>query len=47
MAGVTYRVVALLTPFLLPAAMVRVEVTERSPILNGRAFGKTGAYEAI
>jgi hypothetical protein len=29
------------------AALVRVEVTERSPILDGRAFGKSGAYERL
>ena len=47
MAGVTLRVFALLIPAILPAALVRVEVSERSPILNGKSFGKTGAYERI
>lgn len=47
MANVTHRVVALLIPALLPAALVRLEVSERSPILDGKAFGKTGAYERI
>jgi hypothetical protein len=47
MAGVTLRLLALLTPVLLPAALVRVEVSERSPILDGKSFGKTGSYERI
>ena len=47
MAGVTLRIVALLIPALLPAALVRVEVSERSPILDGKSFGKTGSYERI
>ncbi len=47
MAGVTFRAVLLLTPFVLQAALVRVEVSERSPILDGKSFGKAGAYERI
>ena len=47
MAVVTLRVCILLAPVLLPAALLRVEVSERSPILDGKSFGKTGAYERI
>ena len=47
MAGVTLRALLLLTPLVLQAALVRVEVSERSPILDGRSFGKAGAYERI
>jgi hypothetical protein len=47
MAGVTLRLLALLTPFVLPAALVRVEVSERSPILDGKSFGKAGTYERL
>lgn len=47
MAGVTLRLLALLTPALLSAALVRVEVSERSPILDGKSFGKAGGYERI
>jgi hypothetical protein len=45
MANVTLRALLLLTPLILPAALVRVEISERSPILDGKSFGKTGAYE--
>ncbi len=37
----------LLLPFALSAAVTRIEITERSPILEGRGFGKTGAYERL
>jgi hypothetical protein len=47
MANVTLRALLLLTPLVLPAALVRVEISERSPILDGKAFGKTGAYERL
>jgi hypothetical protein len=47
MSGVTIRLLILLTPLLLPAALVRIEVSERSPILNGKSFGSAGAYERI
>lgn len=36
-----------LLPLALSAAVTRVEITERSPILNGKAFGKTGPYERL
>src|SRR5688572_4765267 len=47
MSGVTLRLIALFTPFVLSAALVRVEVSERSPILDGKSFGTAGAYERI
>ena len=38
----------LLAPALLaPAALLRIEVLERSDVLDGRPFGRTGAYERI
>jgi len=47
MADVIYRVLAFLTPLVLSAGLVRVEISERSPILNGKSFDNTGAYERI
>jgi hypothetical protein len=47
MSGVTLRVLALFIPVVLPAALVRIEVSERSPVLDGKPFSKTGAYERI
>jgi hypothetical protein len=47
MSGVTLRLLAILMPVLLPAALVRIEVSERSPILNGQSFGKAGSYERM
>lgn len=38
---------ALLLPVSLLAGLVRFEVTERSAVLQGKAFGATGAYERI
>lgn len=32
---------------LSPAALVRIEVEERSDVLDGKAFGRSGAYERI
>ncbi len=32
---------------LLPAEVVRIEVTEKSPVLNGKPFGKTGPYDRL
>jgi hypothetical protein len=32
---------------LAPAALLRVEIADRSPVLDGRAFGRTGPYERI
>jgi hypothetical protein len=36
-----------LTVFPLSARVVRVEVTSRSDVLNGKAFGNAGAYERL
>ncbi|MBI1786582.1 MAG: hypothetical protein HYR60_03385 [Acidobacteria bacterium] len=36
-----------LTCLTLPAAVVRIEVAERSDVLNGRSFGAAGPYERI
>jgi len=47
MTGVNLRALILFTPLVLQAALVRVEVTERSPILPGKTFGRFGAYERI
>ncbi len=48
MAGVIPRILFLLTSsVVLQAALVRVEVSERSAILDGKPFGKAGAYERI
>jgi hypothetical protein len=47
MTGVTLRALVLFIPVLLQAALVRVEVSERSPILEGKSFGKSGAYERV
>ncbi|MSV31601.1 MAG: hypothetical protein EXQ57_03685 [Bryobacterales bacterium] len=41
------RVLLFLTPFVLQAALVRVDISERSPILDGKSFGKAGAYERL
>ncbi|HUQ90769.1 MAG TPA: alpha/beta hydrolase domain-containing protein [Bryobacteraceae bacterium] len=43
----TLRALLFLTPFVMQAALVRVEVSERSPILAGKSFGQAGAYERI
>ncbi len=32
---------------LLPAEVVRIEVTEKSPVLDGKSFGKTGPYDRL
>jgi hypothetical protein len=45
MAGVTPRALFFLSTVVLRVALVRVEISERSPILAGRSFGKAGAYE--
>ena len=38
---------ALLAAALSQAALIRIEESERSDVLNGRAFGATGAYERV
>ncbi len=40
-------VLSLLVPALLPAALLRIEVSERSDVLEGKAFGASGPYERI
>ena len=42
-----HRSLLLLLPLTLTAGLVRVEITERSPILEGKAFGSTGSYERL
>ena len=37
----------LLLPVIAMAGLVRFEVTERSAVLQGKAFGATGAYERL
>jgi hypothetical protein len=38
---------SLLLPATMLGGLVRLEVTERSPVLQGRTFGATGAYERV
>jgi hypothetical protein len=40
-------ILALCLPFNTMAGLVHFEVTERSPVLQGKSFGATGAYERI
>jgi alpha/beta hydrolase family protein len=40
-------ILALCLPFSSTAGLVRFEVTERSPVLQGKAFGAAGPYERI
>jgi hypothetical protein len=44
---VNLRVLFLLSSFTLQAALVRVEISERSAILDGKAFGQAGACERM
>ena len=39
--------IPLLIPALLPAALLRIEVSERSDVLDGKSFGDAGPYERI
>jgi hypothetical protein len=39
--------IAIVTASLAHAALVRLEIKERSDVLDGQAFGSTGAYERI
>src|SRR2546427_9027308 len=45
--GVRIRICifALMLPISMMAGLVRFEVTERSAVLQGKAFGASGAYE--
>ena len=40
-------ILSLLLPALLPAALVRIEVSERSDFLDGKPFASAGPYESI
>lgn len=40
-------ILSVFLPALLPAALLRIEVSGRSDVLNGKAFGKAGPYERI
>jgi hypothetical protein len=40
-------ILSILLPALLPAALLRIEVSERSDVLDGKAFGSAGPYERI
>src|SRR5579863_10294176 len=42
-----FLILVLWLPFSLFAGLIRFEVTERSPVLDGKAFGAAGAYERI
>lgn len=47
MGCVAKSLLLLLLPLALCAEVTRVEITERSAVLNGRSFGNTGAYERL
>ena len=40
-------ILSLLLPAILPAALVRIEVSERSDVLDGKPFAAAGPYERI
>jgi len=40
-------ILSVVLPALLPAALVRIEVSERSDVLDGKAFASAGPYERI
>jgi hypothetical protein len=40
-------ILSICIPALLPAALVRIEVSERSDVLDGKAFASAGPYERI
>ena len=40
-------ILSLCLPALLPAALLRIEVSERSDVLDGRPFGPAGPYERL
>ena len=40
-------ILSLCIPALLPAALLRIEVSERSDVLEGKAFASAGPYERI
>ena len=47
MGSVFRYIVFLLLPLTLNARLVRVEIAERSPILDGKPFGTVGAYDRL
>jgi hypothetical protein len=47
MGSVIRLIASLLLPLALTAGLVRVEITERSPILDGKSFGTVGPYERL
>jgi hypothetical protein len=47
MINVLFRILLVLLPLPLAASLVRVEISERSPVLDGKAFGRVGAYERL
>ena len=42
-----FLALAVLTVSLAHAEVVRIEITEKSPVLNGKSFGKTGPYDRL
>src|SRR5580700_8945993 len=40
-------ILPILLPALLPAALLRIEVSERSDVQDGKAFAAAGPYERI
>src|SRR5581483_10555913 len=40
-------ILGLCAPLLLPAALLRIEVAQRSDVLDGKAFGAAGPYERL
>ena len=40
-------ILSVILPALLPAALQRIEVSERSDVLDGKSFGAAGPYERI
>ena len=40
-------ILSLCLPVLLPAALLRIEVSDRSDVLDGKSFGAAGPYERI
>ncbi len=47
MGSVLRPILFLLLPLTLTAGLVRVEITERSPVLDGKPFGAAGPYERL
>src|SRR3954466_1325433 len=47
MRRVLFLLVALSVPAILNAEVTRVEIASRADVLNGTAYGNTGAYEQL